>query len=114
MYEGDLILQLSIVIIVTTVLSVILELSKQPLLIAFIFSGLLIGPQGLGLIDSNVFFQAIGQIGIILLLYLIGLELKNEANVGDIWKRHVDYTYFKRRHICSWFVNWITSANRTS
>lgn len=72
----ELIFQLSIVIIVTTVLSIILELSKQPLLIAFIFSGLLIGPQGLGLITSNLFFTTIGQIGIILLLYLIGLELK--------------------------------------
>lgn len=72
----QIIFQLSIVIIVTTVLSVILELSKQPILIAFIFSGLLIGPQGLGLITSNLFFEAIGQIGIILLLYLIGLELK--------------------------------------
>jgi Kef-type K+ transport system membrane component KefB len=73
---STLIFQLSIVIIATAVLCVIFELAKQPLLVAFIFSGLLIGPQGFGLIENNEFFEAIGQIGIILLLYLIGLELK--------------------------------------
>lgn len=83
---GELIFQLSIVIIVTAILSIILELSKQPLLIAFIFSGLIIGPQGLGLITSNLFFEAIGQIGIILLLYLIGLELKTKIFSGTFGK----------------------------
>jgi Kef-type K+ transport system membrane component KefB len=82
----ELIFQLSIVIIVTAILSVILELSKQPLLIAFIFSGLIIGPQGLGLIDNNLFFEAIGQVGIILLLYLIGLELKAKIFSGPFGK----------------------------
>lgn len=83
---NELIFQLSIVVIVTAVLSIILELSRQPLLIAFIFSGLIIGPQGLGLITNNLFFEAIGQVGIILLLYLIGLELKAKIFSGVFGK----------------------------
>lgn len=83
---NELIFQLSIVIIVTAILSVILELSKQPILIAFIFSGLIIGPQGLGLVDNSLFFAAIGEIGIILLLYLIGLELKTKIFSGTFGK----------------------------
>ncbi|MFC1647404.1 cation:proton antiporter [Patescibacteria group bacterium] len=83
---NELIFQLSIVVIVTAVLSIILELSKQPILIAFIFSGLIIGPQGFGLIDNNLFFEAIGQVGIILLLYLIGLELKAKIFSGIFGK----------------------------
>ncbi|MCD6109451.1 cation:proton antiporter [bacterium] len=82
----DIIFQLSIVIIVTTILSIILELSKQPILIAFIFSGLIVGPHGLGLVNNTAFFQAIGQIGIILLLYLIGLELKTKIFSGTFGK----------------------------
>lgn len=82
----ELIFQLSIVIIVTAVLSIILELSKQPILIAFIFSGLIMGPQGFGLIENNLFFEAIGQVGIILLLYLIGLELKTKILGGTFGK----------------------------
>ncbi|MFC1599638.1 cation:proton antiporter [Patescibacteria group bacterium] len=83
---NELIFQLSLVIIVTAVLSIILELSKQPILIAFIFSGLIMGPQGFGLIENNLFFEAIGQVGIILLLYLIGLELKTKILGGTFGK----------------------------
>lgn len=83
---NELIFQLSLVIIVTAILSIILELSKQPILIAFIFSGLIMGPQGFGLIDNNLFFEAIGQVGIILLLYLIGLELKTKILGGTFGK----------------------------
>ena len=82
----ELIFQLSIVIIVTAILSVILELSKQPILIAFIFTGLIVGPQGLGLVDNSLFFEAIGEVGIILLLYLIGLELKTKIFSGTFGK----------------------------
>jgi Kef-type K+ transport system membrane component KefB len=82
----DLVTQLSLVVIVTAALSILLELSKQPILIAFIFSGILIGPQGFGLITSNMFFEAIGEIGIILLLYLIGLELKTKIFSGIFGK----------------------------
>lgn len=82
----DLVTQLSLVVIVTATLSILLELSKQPILIAFIFSGILIGPQGFGLITSNMFFEAIGEIGIILLLYLIGLELKTKIFSGIFGK----------------------------
>lgn len=83
---NELIFQLSLIIITTAILSIILELSKQPILIAFIFSGLIMGPQGFGLIDNNLFFEAIGEVGIILLLYLIGLELKTKILGGTFGK----------------------------
>lgn len=82
----ELVFQFSIVIIVTAVLSIVLELTKQPILIAFIFSGIIIGPQGLGLITNSLFFEAIGEIGIVLLLYLIGLELKTKLFSGTFGK----------------------------
>ncbi|MBU1445681.1 cation:proton antiporter [Patescibacteria group bacterium] len=82
----ELVLQFSIVIIVTAILSIVLEITKQPILIAFIFSGILIGPQGLGLITNSLFFEAIGEIGIVLLLYLIGLELKAKLFSGTFGK----------------------------
>lgn len=44
------------------------------------------GPQGFGLIENNLFFEAIGQVGIILLLYLIGLELKAKIFSGTFGK----------------------------
>lgn len=72
----SIVLEMSTIIISTAVLCVIAEIAKQPLIVAYIFAGFLMGPAGLGLIHGNGFFSAISQIGVVLLLYLIGLELR--------------------------------------
>lgn len=49
---------------------------KQPLLLAYLLAGVLIGPQiGLGLVNDQASIQTVSQIGLILLLFIIGLEL---------------------------------------
>lgn len=51
-------------------------LSKQPLLLAYIAAGVVIGPRiGLGLVSSQENIQVIAEIGLILLLFMIGLEI---------------------------------------
>ncbi|HSQ43130.1 MAG TPA: cation:proton antiporter [Fibrobacteraceae bacterium] len=48
----------------------------QPLLLAYIAAGALIGPRmGLGLVSSDADIAMISEIGLVLLLFLIGLEL---------------------------------------
>ena len=49
--------------------------------LAFLVAGAVIGPQGLGLIAAPESAAAVGEIGIILLLFLVGLEL----NPGRLW-----------------------------
>lgn len=111
---NELIFQLSIVIIVTAVLSVILELSKQPILIAFIFTGLIVGPQGFGLIENNLFFEAIGEVGIILLLYLIGLELKTKLFSGTFGKGSlITLATSATIFIFGLLIGWITNIGIT-
>jgi Kef-type K+ transport system membrane component KefB len=49
---------------------------RQPLLLGYIAGGVLLGPHlGLGLISSNESIQLIAEIGLILLLFIIGLEI---------------------------------------
>lgn len=67
---------MAVIMISTALLCFIAQVAKQPLIIAYIFAGLLVGPNGLDLIHGNGFFEALSQIGVVLLLYLIGLELK--------------------------------------
>jgi Kef-type K+ transport system membrane component KefB len=63
-------------IIAATILAYLANLLKQPLLLAYIAAGAAIGPQfGFGLVRSKEDIVIIAEIGLILLLFMIGLEL---------------------------------------
>lgn len=49
---------------------------KQPIILAYIALGVAMGPWGAGLIDDAENIEQLSRIGIILLLFLIGLNLK--------------------------------------
>jgi len=49
---------------------------RQPLLLGYIAGGILLGPNlGLGLVSSEASIELIAEIGLILLLFIIGLEI---------------------------------------
>ena len=58
--------------------------TRQPLLIAYIALGALIGPYGLGLITNLTMLQDIAHIGIIFLLFLLGLDMQPRALLTTI------------------------------
>jgi Kef-type K+ transport system membrane component KefB len=72
---SELISSFSLIFICIAVLSVIANFTKQPLMVAYILAGILVGPAGFDLIVDSSLFEMIGQVGIILLLFLLGLEL---------------------------------------
>ena len=49
---------------------------KQPVILAYIGSGIIAGPWGLGLIKEPEHIEELSHIGVILLLYLLGINLK--------------------------------------
>lgn len=49
--------------------------AKQPLIIAFILVGILVGPNVLGIIDEAEPLELLAEIGIAILLFLVGLKL---------------------------------------
>ena len=53
--------------------------SRQPLLVAYIFLGGLLGPYGLELISDVDLMTQIGSIGIVFLLFLLGLDMQPQA-----------------------------------
>jgi Kef-type K+ transport system membrane component KefB len=55
---------------------------KQPIILAYIALGVAIGPSGIGLIDNPHHIEQLSQIGIILLLFLIGLNLRPDRMAG--------------------------------
>ena len=74
--HGDLFLSIGISIISATILAFIAKHVKQPLIIAYILAGVIIGPQiGFGWIQTEEEIELISEIGLILLLFIIGLEI---------------------------------------
>jgi len=57
----------------------ILKFVRQPPLVGYILAGLFIGPSGLGLIDYLAEISSLAELGIILLLFIIGMELSVKA-----------------------------------
>lgn len=53
----------------------LMKLLRQPLILGYILAGVLIGPIGLGLIAEHADVITISEIGLILLLFMIGLEI---------------------------------------
>ena len=49
--------------------------ARQSMLVAYIALGVLVGPWGIGLIEDATTAQGVGEVGIIFLLYLLGLNL---------------------------------------
>jgi Kef-type K+ transport system membrane component KefB len=72
---NDVFTQLSLVIVVAGVVSIIMRILKQPLIMGYIITGILVGPTLLHLIHEKDAFETFSEIGIALLLFIIGLEL---------------------------------------
>jgi Kef-type K+ transport system membrane component KefB len=57
---------------------------RQPLILAYLVTGVVIGPHGLNLVHDQASIATVAEIGLILLLFIIGLEidLKKLASAG--------------------------------
>jgi Kef-type K+ transport system membrane component KefB/Trk K+ transport system NAD-binding subunit len=71
--------ELSLVIVIAAGVSLLLRLFRQPLILAYIVSGIIVGPAALDLLSSNETFATFSSIGIALLLFIIGLGLNVEV-----------------------------------
>ena len=60
----------------TAILSTIALFTRQSLLVAYIVLGAILGPWGFKLINNTTIVQQVGDVGIIFLLFLLGLHLQ--------------------------------------
>ena len=66
-------------LVAAALLALICERIRLPSIAGFIFAGVLVGPTGIGLIDDTGSIETIAGLGLVLLLFLIGLELDLRA-----------------------------------
>ncbi len=80
-----LFVELSKILVVTVVVTGLIRLLKQPVLIGYILSGIIVGPVLLNIVASTDTLSAFSQIGVALLLFMVGLSL-NPRVIKDVGK----------------------------
>lgn len=66
---------ISVLVLLVIFIGILLEKLRQPYIIGYIIAGILIGEHGLQFIQSSESINHMGELGIILLLFFIGLEI---------------------------------------
>lgn len=69
-------LEITIIICLAAFLTIIFRHYKQPAILAYLLTGIILGPLGLFHLQEKVALETLGQLGITLLLFMLGLELK--------------------------------------
>jgi Kef-type K+ transport system membrane component KefB len=75
MNDGNLFLEISLVFVIVAIVAGLMRYLRQPLILGYILTGILVGPLLLDLIHSKAAFEAFSEIGIALLLFIIGLGM---------------------------------------
>ena len=70
----------------TAILSTVALFTRQSLLIAYIILGALLGPFGLKLVSDSAVIEQAGDIGILFLLFLLGLHLHPQSLLHSLRK----------------------------
>ena len=78
-----LIIDIALCIIAAWVVGVICQVARQPLLLAYLVAGFAIGPHGFRWVTNDESIKTISEIGLILLLFMIGLEMDLKKMLGS-------------------------------
>ncbi len=73
--HGNILFIIGLSIIVATALAYVARATKQPLLLAYIAAGLLLGPHGFGWIAQYDQIATLSELGLAFLLFIVGLEI---------------------------------------
>ncbi len=73
---GSIFFEITVIICLASLLAIIFRIFKQPSILAYILTGVLIGPIALFHIQNKEVIGNFSELGITLLLFLLGLELK--------------------------------------
>ncbi|MFK8105445.1 MAG: cation:proton antiporter [Saprospiraceae bacterium] len=83
--QNPFILNFVIIGLIIIILGVILRYFRQPYIIAYIIAGVLLGKHGFGIIANEELITTLGDFGLLLLLFFIGMEI-SLPNLLKIWK----------------------------
>ncbi|SNS34006.1 Kef-type K+ transport system, membrane component KefB [Tardiphaga sp. OK246] len=82
----DLIRDITLCILFAWGIGLIAHFTRQPLILAYLIAGFIIGPFGIGWVKSDESISTISELGLIFMLFMIGLEidLKKIIRAGKV------------------------------
>jgi Kef-type K+ transport system membrane component KefB len=86
MHDGTVFYTMFLIFAGAAIFSTIVLFTKQSLLVAYILLGAVLGPWGVGWISDLSAVQQVGEVGIVFLLFLLGLHLQPQ-NLLHMLKR---------------------------
>jgi CPA2 family monovalent cation:H+ antiporter-2 len=79
MHEGDIILrELILLLAVSLPITFLFHKIRLPALVGFLITGIILGPHGLAMVTDTTVVERLAEIGVVLLLFTIGLEFSIE------------------------------------
>ena len=82
----NLFISLSLAVVFAVIVSGFMRVLKQPLIVGYIFTGIVVGPYFFNLFSTNEIFETLSQLGIAFLLFMVGMHLNPRAikEVGKV------------------------------
>src|SRR5215203_3033926 len=84
--HGSILLSLFVMLVAAKIIAEIFERLKQPAVVGEILAGVIIGPSLLGWVQPSDLNSILAEIGVIFLLFTVGLETKPQA-IFQVGKR---------------------------
>jgi CPA2 family monovalent cation:H+ antiporter-2 len=82
---GQSLTGLAIVALAALVCGAAMHRLKQPPVMGYILAGAILGPTGVGVVENREFISLLAELGVLMLLFLIGMELSLRA-VREVWR----------------------------
>ena len=79
MEHGPELTEVAIVIAVALSFGLVLGWMRQPAIVGYIIAGVVLGPSGFGLVEDREQIAFLAELGVLLLLFAIGMELSIQA-----------------------------------
>jgi len=80
--DHQVIHHIALCVVAACAAALVMRATRQPLILGYILAGVVLGPVGLGLIVEQRDISTISEIGLILLLFMIGLEIDLQKMVS--------------------------------
>jgi CPA2 family monovalent cation:H+ antiporter-2 len=95
------------IVLVVLLLGLVLQFFRQPQLVGYIITGIIIGPAGLGIVTDIPMIEHLGALGVTLLLFFIGMEV-SPKQLAKGWRIAVFGTLFQ---VCiSVLTSWVIGS----
>ncbi len=82
------------VVAVVLAIGMLLQFFRQPQLVGYIITGIVIGPEGMGIVSDVTLIEHLGAIGVTLLLFFIGMEV-SPYQLARGWRIATFGTFFQ-------------------